>query len=153
MFGIGAGELVIVAIVLLIAVGPGKMPGFMKAVGKGMREFRRASRELRKQSGIDELMREDALGVRELQREIQRAGREPAPRREQKLTSEDLRREQPPEGVDIVHARALAVQKRTAKKIAERDANRDPESDPDRPELSEPDPVPVAVPRERMDEE
>lgn len=149
MFGIGAGEMVIVAIVLLIAVGPGKMPGFMKAVGKGMREFRRASRELRKQSGIDELMREDALGVRELQREIQRTARAPAPRREQKLTSEDIRREQPPEGVDIEHARALAVHKRTAKMVAERDANLDPL---DTPELAEPAGA-VAVPRERMDEE
>ncbi len=150
MFGIGAGEMVIVAIVLLIAVGPGKMPGFMKAVGKGMREFRRASRELRKQSGIDDLMREDALGVRELQREIQRAGKEaPAPRREQKMTSEDIRREQPPEGVDIVHARALAVQKRTAKMVAEREANVDPL---DTPELTEPADA-VAIPRERMDEE
>ena len=99
MFGIGAGELMIVAIVLLIAVGPGKMPGFMKAVGKGLREFRRASNELRKQSGIDELMREDALGVRALQREIAKA---PAPRRQQSLSSEDRLREQPPEGVDIV---------------------------------------------------
>lgn len=153
MFGIGAGELVIVAIVLLIAVGPGKMPGFMKAVGKGMREFRRASRELRKQSGIDDLMREDALGVRELQREIQRATREPAPRREQKLTSEDRRREQPPEGVDIMHARALAVQKRTAKMVAEREAALSTEDHAeDRPELTEPADA-VAVPRERMDEE
>lgn len=106
MFGIGAGELMIAAIVMLIAVGPGKMPGLMKAVGKGLREFRRASSELRKQSGIDELMREDVLGVRALEREI----KAPAPRREQTMTSEDLLREQPAEGVDIAHARARAVE-------------------------------------------
>ncbi len=43
MFGIGFGELVIILLVLLIAVGPDRMPTFMKAVGKGLREFRRAS--------------------------------------------------------------------------------------------------------------
>ena len=33
MFGIGFGEFLIIALVILFAVGPGKMPTFMKAVG------------------------------------------------------------------------------------------------------------------------
>lgn len=110
MFGIGAGELVIVLIVLLIAVGPGKMPTLMQAVGKGLREFRRASNELRKQAGIDELLRDDPIGVRSLQREIARA---PAPRRAISLSDEDRLREQPPEGVDLADARERALRRRT----------------------------------------
>ncbi len=121
MFGIGAGEMMIFAMVLLIALGPGKMPGFMKAVGKGMREFRRASRELRKQSGIDELLSEDdPIGIRKLQADILK---EPAPR-PKTLATEDVRREQPPEGVDVVDARARAVKQRAETKRRGADANR-----------------------------
>ena len=109
MFGIGAGELVVVLIVVLIAVGPTKMPTLMKAVGKGLREFRRASMELRKQSGLDELLRDDPLGVRSLQQEIARA---PAPRRPIELSDEDRLREQPPEGVDLADARARVLRRR-----------------------------------------
>ncbi len=121
MFGIGAGELVIILIVLLIAVGPGKMPTLMQAVGKGLREFRRASNELRKQAGIDELLREDPLGVRSLQREIARA---PAPRRPVSLSREDQLREQPPEGVDLAEARGRVLRRRTELELHQ-DANTD----------------------------
>lgn len=103
MFGIGAGEMLVVAIIVLLAVGPKSMPKFMATIGKTMRELRRASTELRRQSGIDELMRDDPLGARRLAQDIQRA---PAPRREpQRLTPEDLAKEDPPEGPDIAHAR------------------------------------------------
>jgi len=62
--GIGFGEFAVVAIVLLVAVGPQRLPGLMKAVGQGVREFRRATAELRRASGIDEIMRDDPLGTR-----------------------------------------------------------------------------------------
>lgn len=110
MFGIGSGELLVIALVVLIAVGPQRMPQLMKAVGKGMRDLRKASSDLRKQSGLDDLMREDPLGVRELEREIRRPV---APQRSQKLTDEMRAQESPVEGVDI----ALA-QKRAAKAAA-----------------------------------
>ncbi len=102
MFGIGSGELILIALVVLIAVGPKRMPQLMKAVGKGMRDLRKASTDLRKQSGLDDLMREDPLGVRELEREIRRPV---APQRNQKLTDEMRTTEAPPEGVDLALAR------------------------------------------------
>lgn len=128
MFGIGFGEFMIFAVVLLIAVGPGRMPKLMKAVGKGLREFRKASDELRKQSGIDELMREDPAGLRQLQKDIQRTasgGAAAPPRKIPRLSSDDLVREQPPEGVDIVHARAQAIQRRTEKTMERRQARKE----------------------------
>jgi len=104
MFGIGSGELVIIAIVMLLAVGPNRMPTLIKAVGKGIREFRRASTELRKQSGIDDLLRDDDLaGIRKLQQDVMK---EPPPA----LTTEDRLRERPTEGVDLVDARDRAKQ-------------------------------------------
>ncbi len=103
MFGIGFGELVIILIVVLIAVGPDKMPTFMKAVGKGLREFRRATRELRSSVGIDELLRDEDL--RELRRPIDlNAPARPVtrPRKpDYELTDADLEKEFPSEGADI----------------------------------------------------
>lgn len=43
MFGIGIPELVLILIVGLIVFGPGKLPEVGRAVGKGIREFRKAS--------------------------------------------------------------------------------------------------------------
>lgn len=58
MFGIGIGEFVLIAIVLLIVVGPQKLPEVMKTVAKGVRQVRNAADELRDTIGIDELLRE-----------------------------------------------------------------------------------------------
>lgn len=105
MFGIGSGEMLVFAVVVLIALGPKRLPDFMRTVGKGIREIRKATTDLRKHSGIDELMRDDPAGLRALSRDI---SRDPAPRREQKLSAHDLAKESPVEGVDIAHAHYLA---------------------------------------------
>ena len=42
MFGIGAGEFIIILIVGLIVFGPSKLPEVGRAIGKGLREFRKA---------------------------------------------------------------------------------------------------------------
>jgi sec-independent protein translocase protein TatB len=59
MFNIGFGELAIICIVLIIAVGPDRLPSMMKTLGRTMRTLRQASRDIRASTGIDELMRED----------------------------------------------------------------------------------------------
>ncbi len=68
MFGIGGGELVVILVVVLFAVGPDRMPTLLKAVGKGIREMRRAARELQSTVGIDDLMGDedfrDPLGLK-----------------------------------------------------------------------------------------
>jgi Sec-independent protein translocase protein TatA len=61
MFNLGAGELAIIFIVLIIAVGPDRLPTMMKGLGKAIRTVRAASREIRTTVGIDEMMREDVL--------------------------------------------------------------------------------------------
>lgn len=52
MFGIGFPELVLILIVGLIVFGPGKLPELARQLGKGLREFRRASAAL--QQAINE---------------------------------------------------------------------------------------------------
>ena len=43
MFGIGMQELIIIAIIALLVVGPKKLPDLAKSLGKGFSEFRRAA--------------------------------------------------------------------------------------------------------------
>ncbi|HHY40360.1 MAG TPA: twin-arginine translocase TatA/TatE family subunit [Syntrophaceticus sp.] len=57
MLNIGAGELILILVVVLIVFGPGKLPEVAKSMGKAMREFRKASSNL--QRVWDEVTRED----------------------------------------------------------------------------------------------
>ncbi|HLT57725.1 MAG: twin-arginine translocase TatA/TatE family subunit [Limnochordales bacterium] len=43
MFGIGATELIIILVLALIIFGPGKLPEVGKAIGRGIREFKKAT--------------------------------------------------------------------------------------------------------------
>lgn len=43
---IGWPELILILIVVLVIFGPGKLPDVGNAIGKGIREFRKASNEL-----------------------------------------------------------------------------------------------------------
>jgi Tat protein translocase TatB subunit len=43
MFGIGMQELIIIAVIALLIVGPKKLPDLAKTLGKGFSEFRKAT--------------------------------------------------------------------------------------------------------------
>ena len=46
MFGLGGGELLLVAFIALIFIGPKKLPELAKGLGKGIREFQKAKDDL-----------------------------------------------------------------------------------------------------------
>jgi sec-independent protein translocase protein TatB len=96
MFGIGFGEMLIIAVILLIAVGPRQLPQLMKTVGKGMREVKRATNDLRRSTGIDELLNDE---------EIRNPLKADAKPQRQPLRPSDRERENPSEGVDMAFAR------------------------------------------------
>ena len=60
MFGLSFGEIVIIAIVALLLLGPDKLPDAAKTLGKGLREIRKATDELKdqveKEINLSELM-------------------------------------------------------------------------------------------------
>ena len=104
MFGIGFGEMLIIGVVLLIAVGPRQLPALMKTVGKGLRDVRRAAEDLRRSTGIDELLRDEDL--RNPLRD--RPATNPESAAPYKLSAADKERELPREGIDAAHARVQA---------------------------------------------
>jgi sec-independent protein translocase protein TatB len=56
MFGMGAGELILILVLVLLVFGPKKLPDLAKGIGKALREFRRASTDLQAQvTGDNEL--------------------------------------------------------------------------------------------------
>lgn len=47
MFGrIGAGELILVLIIALVIFGPAKLPEIGRSLGKGIREFKKATKDI-----------------------------------------------------------------------------------------------------------
>jgi Tat protein translocase TatB subunit len=48
MFGIGFPELLLIAIIALVVIGPKRLPDLARALGRGFAEFRRASDELKR---------------------------------------------------------------------------------------------------------
>jgi sec-independent protein translocase protein TatB len=61
VFGLSAGEFVILLVVGIVVLGPQKLPGMMRTAGRWVRKLRRMSTELRAQSGIDRMLREEGL--------------------------------------------------------------------------------------------
>src|SRR3982750_1408786 len=50
---IGPGELIIILVIALVIFGPGKLPEIGQAVGKGIREFRRAASDVTDATRVD----------------------------------------------------------------------------------------------------
>ncbi len=48
--GIGFTELIVILVIILILFGPGKLPEIGKALGRGIREFKDAQKEVKRQS-------------------------------------------------------------------------------------------------------
>jgi Tat protein translocase TatB subunit len=59
MFGIGMPELLVIAVIALLVVGPKKLPDIAKALGKGLSEFRKATDSAT--ATIKETLRTDEL--------------------------------------------------------------------------------------------
>jgi sec-independent protein translocase protein TatA len=52
-FNIGAPELIVILVIALLIIGPGKLPDVGSALGKSIREFRKASTDVQDATKID----------------------------------------------------------------------------------------------------
>ena len=53
MFGLGMTEIILIAIIALVVIGPKKLPDIAKSLGKGYGEFRRTFNDLKQTVNID----------------------------------------------------------------------------------------------------
>ena len=61
MFGLDFGEMILILVVGIVVVGPRNLPTLMRTAGRWVSKLRRMSSELRSQSGIDDLIRQEGL--------------------------------------------------------------------------------------------
>jgi TatA/E family protein of Tat protein translocase len=64
MFGLGMGELIVILAIALIFLGPKRLPDVATSLGKAIRSFRKATRDLTDQLEIDDEVKNP---LRELQ--------------------------------------------------------------------------------------
>jgi len=57
MFGLGLSEILVILVLVLLVVGPARLPEIARGIGKGVRELRRATRDLDAVPEIRELRR------------------------------------------------------------------------------------------------
>ena len=68
MLGVSFSEIVMIAIVALVVVGPRRLPEILGQMGRWVAKIRRMTTEVRRQTGIDEILREEGIsgGINEL---------------------------------------------------------------------------------------
>lgn len=54
MFGLGVGELVVIALILMVFFGPKKLPQLGKGLGEAIREFKKSGKEIASNIDIDD---------------------------------------------------------------------------------------------------
>lgn len=109
MFGMGMGEIVLIAVVALLVLGPERLPAAAKAIGKGIRDLRAQTKDLQ------ETIEQDTQ-IGDAVREIRGALRGDPETLYKKATGEDFRdflnekREETLEANDKKTADALAAE-------------------------------------------
>jgi TatA/E family protein of Tat protein translocase len=54
MFGLGTTELIIIMFIILLVFGAKKLPELAKGLGKGIREFKKASNDIQDELKVDD---------------------------------------------------------------------------------------------------
>lgn len=116
MFGISLTEIVVIALVALVFVGPQKLPKMLRTLGEWIAKVRSLTTQVRQQTGIDEILRQEGIdgGLSELRsimrgdlssvgRSRSRASR-PASDPYEESIEYDRSRENPVEGPDAYGA-------------------------------------------------
>ena len=101
MFGIDSGELLIIAVVALVVIGPKDLPRVMRAIGNFVGRARGMARHFR--SGVDNMIRESELADME---------------KKWKAENERIMRDHPPVPAEEKWAEPIADDPPPAKKVA-----------------------------------
>ncbi|MDP3279127.1 MAG: Sec-independent protein translocase protein TatB [Deltaproteobacteria bacterium] len=76
MFGIGLSEMIMIAVVALVVIGPRKLPATLRTIGRAIAQFRRVITQIKDEVGydsvVDEVVRPLREGMFDLNAEIAR---------------------------------------------------------------------------------
>jgi TatA/E family protein of Tat protein translocase len=88
MFGLGMPELLVILAVALIVIGPKKLPDIARALGKGMREFRKATNEIKQNIDLDPRDYDPRATLKEITSPPPEQGTKPEPPEDEKPEDE-----------------------------------------------------------------
>lgn len=71
---LGVPELIVIFVIALLVFGPKKLPELGKSMGKGLREFKKATEDLK--SSFDDHLREAESTIDEATKEVKETGRD-----------------------------------------------------------------------------
>ncbi len=143
MFGVSFTEIAVIALITLIFVGPQKLPSMLYTLGRWIRKLRELTTQVRAQTGIDEILRQEGFegGLGELRSMLRGDIETGARRREYDYEDPyedayelDQSREYPPEGADAAGAVPDDL-------VDDEDDFNEAAAAPDRPAAAEHDPV------------
>jgi len=110
VFGVSFTEIAVIALITLIVVGPQKLPSMLYTLGRWIRKLRELTTEVRAQTGIDDILRQEGFegGLGELRNMLRGdiqvgrgARRRPYEDPYEDAYELDQSREYPPEGADV----------------------------------------------------
>ena len=73
MFGIGVPELLLLMAIALIVIGPKKLPDLAKSMGRAMREFKKATGDLKESLAVDTDFKEVKESFDDLKGDLKRS--------------------------------------------------------------------------------
>jgi len=76
MFGMGMPEILLILAIALIVLGPKKLPEVAKSLGRGIAEFKKATREFKENLEVDNDLKEAQKAVRGIKRDLEGTVRE-----------------------------------------------------------------------------
>jgi len=133
VFGVSFLEIAVIGLVALVVVGPQKLPAMMRTAGEWVNKIKRMTSDMRAQTGIDDILREEGIdGVTELRSLLRGQGLQTQSRpsnspswAQPAAQPPEIHQEFPPEGVDCSSALAddLLVESSPAASPSSTEAN------------------------------
>lgn len=89
MFGIGVPELLLLLAIALIVIGPKKLPDLAKSMGRAMREFKKATGEIKESLSMDADLNDVKETIDDLKDDFKKSLDDPPNQKEEKASEDE----------------------------------------------------------------